>query len=127
MAERIEVVLTCDVHDGVADAVATVVVALDGETFDCDLCEAHLAELRRTVDHWSSRARPAARGDDSALSRRSRRLSASGGRSASDSRRAKRKVRQPPRTTTVRRAQRVPVASPPRDAGDSTRERVAAP
>jgi AcrR family transcriptional regulator len=109
MAQRTEVVLTCDVHDGVADAVATVALALDGDAFDCDLCAVHLAELRRTFERWSSHARPVGAPDDTAASRRSRRLSTSGGRSATDSRRARRKVKQPPRVATVRRAQRVPV------------------
>lgn len=57
MARRAGVVLTCDVHDGVAEAAGTVALALDGEVFECDLCASHLSELRRTVGLWSAHAR----------------------------------------------------------------------
>lgn len=57
VAQRIEVMLTCDVHLGVAPAAETVMFALDGQVLECDLCRTHAAELRRTIATWSARAR----------------------------------------------------------------------
>lgn len=57
MAQRIEVVLTCDVHEGEAPASETVTFCLDGQALECDLCRTHAAELRRTIGTWSARAR----------------------------------------------------------------------
>ena len=111
MAERIEVVLTCDVHDGVAEAVATVAILLDGGRFDCDLCEAHLTELRHTIASWAAHARPvgAAGGDGAVALRRRRNQSGARGRSRTAAGRRKRKVTQPRRVGVVRKPQRVPV------------------
>ena len=58
MARQTQVVLTCDVHDGVADAAETVAFTVEGASYECDLCEPHLEEFREAVEIWSSHARP---------------------------------------------------------------------
>ena len=62
MAQRTEVLLTCDVHDGNAGAVETVLYTVDGRTYDCDLCDGHLAEFRDAMEIWSSYSRATGRG-----------------------------------------------------------------
>ena len=46
MSQRTQVILTCDVHDGDAEAVDTVAFTVEGQSYECELCEAHLAEFR---------------------------------------------------------------------------------
>ena len=57
MAQLTEVVLTCDVHDGDSEAVGTVRFTVEGQSYDCELCEDHLAEFREAMEVWSSHAR----------------------------------------------------------------------
>ena len=57
MAQLTQVIVTCDVHDGDAEAVDTVSFTVDGHTYECDLCEPHLAEFRESMEDWSSHAR----------------------------------------------------------------------
>lgn len=61
MAQRTEVLLTCDVHDGDAHAAETVEFTVEGQSYECELCEAHLAEFRDAMEIWSSHSRPAGR------------------------------------------------------------------
>ncbi len=62
MAQRTQVLLTCDVHDGDAEAVETVVFTVEGQAYECELCDAHLTEFRDAMEIWSSHSRPAGRG-----------------------------------------------------------------
>jgi hypothetical protein len=62
MAQRTQVILTCDVHDGDAEAVETVEFTVEGHTYQCELCEAHLAEFREAMEIWSSHSRSVGRG-----------------------------------------------------------------
>jgi len=62
MAQRTEVILTCDVHDGAAEAVETVTFTVEGQSYECELCDPHLAEFRDAMEIWSSHARPASGG-----------------------------------------------------------------
>src|SRR5215210_135284 len=59
MGQRIEVVLTCDLHDGEVPAEETVTFAVDGTTYAFELCADHLAEFRDTVGRYVSAARRA--------------------------------------------------------------------
>ncbi len=59
MARLTEVVLTCDVHDGESEAAETVTFSVEGQSFECELCDDHLAEFREAMEVWSSHARPA--------------------------------------------------------------------
>ncbi len=62
MAQRTQVLLTCDVHDGSADAVETVLYTVEGQSYECDLCDGHLTEFRDAMEIWSSHSRQAGRG-----------------------------------------------------------------
>lgn len=87
MAQRTEVVLTCDVHEGPAEAAATVTFTVEGQSYECELCEAHLAEFRDAMEIWSSHSRSVGRGRGAQSAGRSGRTSrkASGdGASSSD-------------------------------------------
>ena len=79
MAQRTQVLLTCDVHDGDAEAAETVTFTVEGQTYECELCEAHLAEFREAMEIWSSHSRLAGRGRGGPASVRSAR-SGRGGR-----------------------------------------------
>jgi hypothetical protein len=59
MGQRIEVVLTCDLHDGEVPAEETVTFAVDGTTYAFELCPAHLSEFRDTVGRYVGAARRA--------------------------------------------------------------------
>jgi len=103
MAQRTQVIMTCDVHDGEAEAVTTVAFTVEGESFECELCEAHLAEFREAMEIWSSHSRPAGRG----------RGAQSGGRSSRSSRR-RAGTGDGPTTAEIRewaRAQGLPVSA----------------
>ena len=58
MAQLTQVVLTCDVHEGDAEAVDTVTFASEGQAYECELCEDHLAEFREVMEAWTAHARP---------------------------------------------------------------------
>lgn len=62
MAQRTQVLLTCDVHEGDAEAAETVVFTVEGQSYECELCEAHLNEFREAMEIWSSHSRPVGRG-----------------------------------------------------------------
>ena len=46
MAQRVQVILTCDMHDGESSADETVQFALDGTGYEIDLCRKHAAVFR---------------------------------------------------------------------------------
>jgi len=58
MAQITQVVLTCDVHDGAAEAADTVIFTVEGKSYECELCEPHLAEFHEAMEVWSSHSRP---------------------------------------------------------------------
>jgi hypothetical protein len=59
MGQRIEVVLTCDLHGGDVPAEGTVTFAVDGTTYAFELCADHLKEFRDTLDRYVGAARRA--------------------------------------------------------------------
>lgn len=89
MAQRTQLLLTCDVHDGEAEAADTVVFTVEGQAFECELCEAHLAEFRESMEIWSSHSRPVGPG-------------ASGRRAARPARSARSRTSAGPSTAEVR-------------------------
>ena len=100
MAQRTQVLLTCDVHNGDAEAVKTVVFTVEGQAFECELCETHLAEFREAMEIWSSHSRFVGR------------ARASGGRAARSARSGRRRTSDGTSTAKVRewaRAQGIPV------------------
>lgn len=46
MAQRVQVLLVCDMHDGEGAAEETVLFSLDGSAYEIDLCKTHSAGLR---------------------------------------------------------------------------------
>ena len=81
MAQSTQVVLTCDVHDGHAEAIGTVAFAVEGTFYECELCEPHLAEFREAMEVWSSNSRPvrSGRASQGASSRAGRRRAGANG------------------------------------------------
>ena len=59
MGQRIEVVLTCDLHDGDVPAEETVTFAVDGTTYAFELCAEHMKEFRETMGRYVDVARRA--------------------------------------------------------------------
>ena len=103
MAQRTQVILTCDVHEGDAEAVETVEFTVEGQTYQCELCGAHLAEFRDAMEIWSSNSRQVGR---------SRGGSSAGGSSRGGRRRSS--GTEGPTTADVRewaRAQGIPVSA----------------
>jgi hypothetical protein len=80
MAKKTQVVITCDVHDGDAEAVATVRFVVEGTTYEFELCEPHLDEFRSTMEGWSAHARRVGRPAAPAQARPSGRRSAAKGK-----------------------------------------------
>lgn len=83
MAQRVQVMLVCDLHDDETPAGETVEFAVDGAAYEIDVCETHASELRERLAGYVGAARrvggrgalsPAARGGG----RRRRRSSGSG-------------------------------------------------
>ena len=72
MAQRTQVIMTCDVHDGEAEAATTVTFAVEGQSYEFELCEAHLAEFREAMEGWSVHSRPVSRRAAPASGRSSR-------------------------------------------------------
>jgi hypothetical protein len=70
MAQRFQVLLTCDVHGDDTPGTETVTFALDGVTYEIDTCDAHGAELRDAFAPYVAAARRANRGSGSSGRRR---------------------------------------------------------
>jgi hypothetical protein len=86
MAQRVQVLLVCDVHEDETPATETVEFALDGSGYEVDVCEQHATELRESLATYVGVARRS--GGRGALSpnrptgRRSRRSRNGGGEAA---------------------------------------------
>lgn len=46
MAQRVQVLLVCDMHDGDSEAAETVSFSVDGSSYEIDLCTNHAGQLR---------------------------------------------------------------------------------
>jgi hypothetical protein len=74
MAQKVQVLLVCDLHEDEVEGVETLSFALDGSSYEIDACEQHAAEMRDafagSVGGAAPRraargpARPAASGSD---------------------------------------------------------------
>lgn len=62
MAQKVEVVLTCDLDDGDTPAVDTVVFGYDGANYEFELCQAHLDDFHRVMKGFVGAARRAGSG-----------------------------------------------------------------
>lgn len=70
MAQKVQVLLVCDLHDDDTEGTETVSFALDGAAYEIDVCEAHAAALRDSFASYVGAARRAGRA--SAPARRGR-------------------------------------------------------
>ena len=83
MAQKVNVMTVCDVHDQEVEAAETISFALDGTPYELDACEEHAAELRDAFAPYVGSARKAGRASGGSAPRRasrgSSRPSSSGG------------------------------------------------
>ena len=88
MAQKVEVKLVCDLHENEFEAVEAVPFALDGSSYEIDVCEEHAAQLRDAFAPYVGAARRADPGSAPSAGRRSSRggshPSSSGAGSAGD-------------------------------------------
>ena len=85
MAQRVQVLLVCDLHDNESSDTAgteTIAFGLDGSSYEIDVCDQHGAQLRDSFASYVGAARRAGRGSGDSSGRRSRRSS---GRASSGS------------------------------------------
>ena len=59
MAQKVQVVLTCDLDEDEVPAVQTVTFGYDGSNYAFELCDQHLEEVTELFSHWMSVARVA--------------------------------------------------------------------
>jgi hypothetical protein len=59
MAQRVQVILVCDLHDDETPGTETVTFALDGSTYEIDVCDQHAGELRDGFARYVGAARRA--------------------------------------------------------------------
>lgn len=57
MAQRVQVLLTCDLHGDDTPGETSVDFALDGTSYEIDLCDAHAQELRDSFAPYAGAAR----------------------------------------------------------------------
>lgn len=74
MAQRVQVILVCDLHEGETPGTETISFALDGSAYEIDVCETHGHELRNAFAPYVGAARRGGgRSGRSASGRRRRR------------------------------------------------------
>ena len=61
MAQKVQVLLVCDVHDGDVEGTETVAFGLDGSSYEIDVCDDHAAALRDSFAPFVGAARRAGR------------------------------------------------------------------
>lgn len=84
MAQKVQVLLVCDLHEDEVEGTETVAFGLDGSAYEIDVCDAHAGELRDAFAPYVGSARRAGRASTSAAPRRASRGSSRGGSSGSD-------------------------------------------
>jgi hypothetical protein len=61
MAQRVQVLLVCDLHDDEVEGTETVSFALDGSSYEIDVCDEHAGQLRDAFASYVGAARRAGR------------------------------------------------------------------
>jgi hypothetical protein len=77
MAQKVQVLLVCDLHDGDVEGTEQITFGLDGSGYEIDVCPSHGAELRDAFAPFVGAARRAGRAATPA--RRGGRARSSGG------------------------------------------------
>ena len=72
MAQKVEVVLTCDLDEQLTPASETVQFSYSGQSYEFELCAHHLKEFHEVMQRFASSARPAGRGGSGGRPRASR-------------------------------------------------------
>ena len=72
MAQKVQVLLVCDLHDGEVEGSEAITFALDGQSYEIDVCADHAAQLRDTFAPFIGAGRRANRGGGSTGQRRGR-------------------------------------------------------
>jgi hypothetical protein len=62
MAQRVQVLLLCDLHDGEVEGTETVQFAVDGRSYEIDVCDQHAAEIRDAFASYIGAGRRAGTG-----------------------------------------------------------------
>jgi hypothetical protein len=70
MAQRVQILLVCDLHGDDTAGTETVTFGVDGANYEIDVCEKHGAELRGAFAPYVAAARRAGRGGGSGGRRR---------------------------------------------------------
>lgn len=84
MAQKVQVLLVCDLHDDEVEGTETVAFGLDGSGYEIDVCDAHAGELRDAFAPFVGAARRAGRPQAGSGARRGGRSSARSGGAGSD-------------------------------------------
>ena len=83
MAQKVQVLLVCDLHEGEVEGTETIAFGLDGSSYEIDVCDDHAAELRDAFAPYVGAGRRAGRAPVAPAQRRggrgAGRSSASGG------------------------------------------------
>ncbi|MBC7373875.1 MAG: Lsr2 family protein [Frankiales bacterium] len=77
MAQRVQVLLVCDLHEDEVEGIETVTFGLDGTSYELDACEEHAAQLRDAFASYVGHARRAGRAPAPSGARRGSRGSSS--------------------------------------------------
>ena len=84
MAQKVQVLLVCDLHDDEVEGVETIAFGLDGSSYEIDACEQHAAELRDAFARYVGSARRAGRPAAGSAARRAARSSSRPAAAGSD-------------------------------------------
>jgi hypothetical protein len=61
MAQKVQVLLVCDLHDDEVEGTETIAFGLDGSSYEIDVCAPHATELREDFAGYVGAARRAGR------------------------------------------------------------------
>ena len=78
MAQKVQVLLVCDLHADEVEGTETLTFGLDGSSYEIDACDDHAVELRDAFAPFVGAARRAGRGSATSPQRRSSRAGARG-------------------------------------------------
>lgn len=93
MAQKVQVMLVCDLHEEEVEGVETVAFSVDGGSYEIDVCEEHAEELREAFAPFVGAARRAGRAPVAPAQRRARGAKA-GGSSAGAGRERVQEIRE---------------------------------
>ena len=79
MAQKVQVLLVCDLHDDEVEGSETVTFGLDGTSYEIDVCDDHAGELRDAFAPFVGAARRAGRAPAAPAQRRGGRRASGGG------------------------------------------------